>query len=160
MNTTPGSADLHAASAIRSQIFLALTTLCTFIFFPRLFHTSISPSHFSSYSGSLTSGKTRGQSAFFSTASIKPSEIHSERFAPFMRVKSCFTVINSSISGCQSQSMSMSAPLRVPPCWIISFVATENNSAQLQGPEENPLTFFTRAPRCRREERLIPTPPP
>ncbi len=128
--------------------------------FPSCFHTSKSPFHFSSYSGSEVSGKTKGQSASFSTASMNESEMHNERFAPFIRERSCLTVMNSSISGCQSHNMSMSAPLLVPPCWMMSLVATEKSSAQLIGPDEKPFTFFTRDPRGRKEERLIPTPPP
>src|SRR3990167_7205668 len=79
INTVPGSADLQDASAIRSHIFLAFITLWTITFFPSDFHTSMSPFHLASYSGSEGSGKTRGQSPSFSTASIKLSEIHTER---------------------------------------------------------------------------------
>ncbi|EKD67124.1 MAG: hypothetical protein ACD_48C00588G0001 [uncultured bacterium] len=43
---------------------------------------------------------------------------------------------------------------------MMSLVATENSSAQLIGPEENPFTFLTRAPRGLRLDKLIPTPPP
>src|SRR3989344_602777 len=160
MNTVPGSALLQAASAIRSQIFLAFTTLRTTTFFPKDFQTSISPSHFSSYSGSPGSGKTRGQSASFSTACINLSDTQTERLAPLIRKRSCLTVINSSRSGCQSHNINIRAPLLVPPCWMISLVATENNSAQLQGPDEKPFTFLTREPLGRSDERLMPTPPP
>src|SRR3990170_7662426 len=120
----------------------------------------MSPSHLVSYSGSLRSGNIRFQSSSFSTASIKESETQTERFAPFILVKSCFTVINSSISGCQSQSINIKAPRLDPPCWIMSFVATEKSSAQLQGPDENPFTFSTRCPRGLRDDMFIPTPPP
>ncbi len=42
----------------------------------------------------------------------------------------------------------------------MSLVATEKSSAQFTGPEEKPLTFLTREPRGRSEDKLIPTPPP
>src|SRR3990167_9658063 len=123
------------------------------IFFPNFFQASRSPVHFLSYSGSLISGKTNGQSLSFSTASIKVSEIQTERLAPLILLKSCFTVINSSISGCQSQSISMVAPLLVPPCWTTSCVAYEKSPAHVTGPDEVPLTFRTRAPRLRKVRR-------
>src|SRR3989344_5164541 len=88
------------------------------------------------------------------------SETHTDKLAPLILDKSLLTVINSSTSGCQSQSISINAPRLDPPCCIISLVATEKISAQLQGPDEGPFPFRTYAPLGLIVERFIPTPPP
>src|SRR5947207_12371154 len=136
MNTTPGSADSHADLQIKSHRYRALI-----VFFTSPFHTSC-------------------QSSSFFTASMNLSEIHTDRLACSIMPGVRLTVMNSSMSGWLSSSMTIKAPLRLPPCWITSPVATEYNCAHEHGPDAVPLTVLIYEPRGRNVERLMPTPPP
>ena len=68
---------------------------------------------------------TRRHSASALTASMKRSETQTERLAWLILVRFFLTVMNSSMSGWSSLSISISAPRREPPCWMTSPVATE-----------------------------------
>src|SRR3954462_11683717 len=131
MNTIPGSADSQAEVQIRSHNCFARIVFLT------------SPC------------QIRFQSASSLTACIKASETHIERLACSI-LPACFlTVMNSSMSGCVSSSISINAPLREPPCCITSPVATEYNCAQEHGPDAVPFTVLMYEPRGRNVERLI-----
>src|SRR5215831_11119104 len=122
MNTTPGSAESHAEVQIRSQSARARIVFLT------------SPCH------------VRSQSASSFTACMNLSEMQTERLACSILPGVRLTVMNSSMSGWVSSSMSINAPLRLPPCWITSPVATEYNCAHEQGPDAVPFTVLMYEP--------------
>jgi hypothetical protein len=101
MKTRPGSPEAHALSQIMFQ-----SSRARMVFFTSPFQT-----------------RSHGASAL--TASMKGSLTQTDRLAWLMRVRFFLTVMNSSMSGWLSLSISISAPRRLPPCWITSPVATE-----------------------------------
>ena len=121
MKTRPGSAVVQALLQISAQISRALTVL--------RISTLRANSGFAATLARV--GNWSAQSASSFTACMKASETATETLACsivtglLVSGSIRFAAMNSSMSGWSSSSMIISAPRRVPPCWITRPVITE-----------------------------------
>ena len=104
-------------------------------------------------------GFIRSISSSFSTAFMNSSVIATDILKLLSMPSVLFAVIKSKISGWSYLRIPMFAPLRLPPCFIIS-VATSNTLMKESGPEAIPPVLLTTSFLGLRWVKENPVPPP